>query len=134
MKQAPIDLMPDSIRARSQAGAVVRRYVIAMLLGAAVLIAPATHARLMLRNATMHRDEAAKGVETTLLKRYDRVVKMRGIAVVPLKGDDCGGCHMSLPPQLVNTILRHESIEACPQCHRLLYNDAMLEEAADKPA
>lgn len=48
MTQRPIDLLPDSIRARSQAGVVAGRYVAALLIGVVLLGLTATHARLML--------------------------------------------------------------------------------------
>ena len=48
MTQRPIDLLPDSIRARSQAGVVAGRYVAALLIGVVLLGLTATHSRLML--------------------------------------------------------------------------------------
>ena len=48
MKQQPIDLLPDAIRARSQAGVVAGRYVVSVLIGVVLLGLTATHSRLML--------------------------------------------------------------------------------------
>jgi hypothetical protein len=48
MTQRPIDLLPDAIRARSQAGVVAGRYVAALLIGVVLLGLTATHSRLML--------------------------------------------------------------------------------------
>lgn len=48
MRQHPIDLLPDSIRARSQAGVVAGRYVVAALLALILLGLTVTHSRLML--------------------------------------------------------------------------------------
>ncbi|MHC4082210.1 MAG: PilN domain-containing protein [Planctomycetota bacterium] len=48
MTQRQIDLLPDAIRARSQAGVVAGRYVAAMLIGVVLLGLTATHSRLML--------------------------------------------------------------------------------------
>ncbi len=48
MTQRPIDLLPDSIRARSQAGIVAGRYVVALLIAVVLLGLAATHSRLML--------------------------------------------------------------------------------------
>ena len=76
------------------------------------------------------REEKAKQVDPSLLKRYETVLARRGIAVVPVKAGTCGGCHMSLPPQLNNELARFESVENCPTCHRLLYRIELLEEAA----
>ncbi len=48
MTQHVIDLLPDAIRARSQAGIVAGRYVVALLLAVVLLGLAATHSRLML--------------------------------------------------------------------------------------
>jgi hypothetical protein len=48
MKQRPIDLLPDAIRARSQAGVVAGRYVATLLIAVVLLGLTATHSRLML--------------------------------------------------------------------------------------
>jgi predicted nucleic acid-binding Zn-ribbon protein len=74
------------------------------------------------------RNQLAANVEKSLLKRYDLVQSRRGIAVVPVVAGACQGCHMSLPPQLVNTVARKSSIENCPRCQRLIYVESMLKE------
>ncbi|MHC4429365.1 MAG: PilN domain-containing protein [Planctomycetota bacterium] len=48
MTQHQVDLLPDAIRARSQAGVVAGRYVAALLIGVVLLGLTATHSRLML--------------------------------------------------------------------------------------
>ncbi|MEE8458626.1 MAG: PilN domain-containing protein [Phycisphaerales bacterium] len=48
MTQHAIDLLPDVIRARSQAGIVAGRYVVSLLLAVVLLGLAATHSRLML--------------------------------------------------------------------------------------
>lgn len=48
MIQLPIDLLPDSIRARSLAGVVAGRYVVSLLIAVVLLGLAATHSRLML--------------------------------------------------------------------------------------
>ena len=48
MKQRPIDLLPESIRARSQAGITAGRYVACLLIAVVLLGLTATHSRLML--------------------------------------------------------------------------------------
>ncbi|MHC4220158.1 MAG: PilN domain-containing protein [Planctomycetota bacterium] len=48
MRQRPIDLLPDAIRARSQAGVVAGRYVAALLIAVVLLGLTATHSHLML--------------------------------------------------------------------------------------
>ncbi len=51
MSQPPIDLLPESIRARSQAAVVAGRYIAALLIASMLLLVPATHSRFQLESA-----------------------------------------------------------------------------------
>ena len=48
MSQHAIDLLPDAIRARSQAGVVAGRYVVSLIIAVVLIGLAATHSRLML--------------------------------------------------------------------------------------
>ncbi len=48
MTQFAIDLLPDAIRARSQAGIVAGRYIVSLIIAVVLLGLAATHSRLML--------------------------------------------------------------------------------------
>ena len=39
------------------------------------------------------------------------------------------GCHMTLPPQQVNEVLKGDKLNLCPTCQRILYYEAPEEEA-----
>lgn len=70
------------------------------------------------------RAELSPDVKVSLLKRYDQVrQKRRGQGLAVASGGTCQACHMMLPPQLFNTILRGESIETCPACLRFLISE-----------
>lgn len=75
-----------------------------------------------------NRGSIAEKVEEDLLKKYEHVRRSRGIAIVEVVKGGCAGCHMQLPPQLVNILARGDSLENCPQCRRLLYREAMLDD------
>jgi predicted nucleic acid-binding Zn-ribbon protein len=61
-------------------------------------------------------------VDPPILAQYDRLLKgSRGHALVPVKNNSCGGCHLGLPPQLVNQIHMGEKIFFCDACARMLY-------------
>jgi len=77
--------------------------------------------------ASEGRSEIAVKVNKRTLKRYEQTQKRRGIALAPVIGGVCQGCHMNLPPQLSNILARFESIETCPSCNRLLYRIELLE-------
>jgi predicted nucleic acid-binding Zn-ribbon protein len=67
-------------------------------------------------------------VEAELLGKYNRLCQIkrrRGGAftpsVVPLNGENCGGCHMKVTPQ-VRTLVRANKVVACENCSALLHN------------
>jgi len=52
----------------------------------------------------------------------DRVkTRVRGMAVAPAQGEVCMGCHMNIPAQLFNELLRFDELRFCPHCHRIIY-------------
>lgn len=61
-------------------------------------------------------------VDSQILSRYERILQNReGTALVPVQGNACTGCHMVLPPQMINEILMAARLIACESCARLLY-------------
>ena len=61
-------------------------------------------------------------IEPRLLAQYEKILKNReGLALVPVKGNACGGCHLGLPPQVVNEIMIHDKLVVCESCTRILY-------------
>ncbi len=67
------------------------------------------------------RAEFSSQVPPSLLKRYEQIRQRRGAALGPCGDGRCLACNMGLPPQLYNTVIRGETIEACPSCNRILY-------------
>lgn len=68
------------------------------------------------------REGQSKGVETSLLQQYLRLLKSRaGLAVAPARDGSCEGCHVALTPQLYNEVRRSEEILTCERCGRILY-------------
>jgi type IV pilus assembly PilN-like protein len=96
MKQRPIDLLPQGIRARTNAGAVTGRYIAALLSGAVLTGLLATHAHLTrdharhgLRAAQVEADKArhAQADAEKLraeLERDRRLVDTYGLVAMPL--------------------------------------------------
>lgn len=64
-----------------------------------------------------------KSIPQDILKKYKRIQEAwHGLAVVPVNSKgSCGGCHRQVPPQLCNILLRQNSLETCPYCHRFIY-------------
>ena len=81
------------------------------------------------------RSEAAKTVDPGLLGKYENIKKRRaGIAVAQVVGMSCKGCHRNIPPQLAITLQRANSIETCPNCHRIIYSAEAVNPSAPSPA
>ncbi len=66
------------------------------------------------------RHPLAEKVETVLLHKYERIRKSRTPAVVPLSENACGGCFVTVRPQVINEIMAKE-YHTCSHCGRLLY-------------
>lgn len=67
------------------------------------------------------RAEYQSQIPAPLLKRYDTIRSKRGAALAPCFSGRCSACNMSLAPQLYNTVIRGDTIEACPSCNRIIY-------------
>jgi predicted nucleic acid-binding Zn-ribbon protein len=74
------------------------------------------------------RTRAKQAVEDRWLRQYETIRKRRdGVAVVAVLDEHCQGCHMGIPPQLYNIVLKGERIETCPYCHRIVYYKQSLD-------
>jgi predicted nucleic acid-binding Zn-ribbon protein len=62
-------------------------------------------------------------VDSATVRKYERIraAHSGGRAVVPMEGESCGGCHVTLRPQIVNEVLAGDKMHSCSQCGRLLY-------------
>ncbi len=73
------------------------------------------------------RDDAAKAVDATLLRRYDTVRKRRMPAMVSVNAGKCTGCNMQIPPQQYNTLCATLGTDVCPSCGRIIHAQEALE-------
>jgi predicted nucleic acid-binding Zn-ribbon protein len=88
-------------------------------------------AQARLRELDARRATAASGVDPGLLAKYENIKRRRaGVAVAPVVGMSCTGCHRNIPPQLAITLQRANSVETCPNCQRIIYSA----EAVNPPA
>ena len=68
------------------------------------------------------RESLASKIPANLLKRYEFVKSRRnGLAVVPVLDAVCSGCHMNIPPQLYNELIRDDRVYECPICQRIIF-------------
>ena len=68
------------------------------------------------------RQQLIPAVPLPTLSMYERILSLReGLALVPMVGESCGGCHRRLPPQVVNEVFLQASLVTCETCNRILY-------------
>lgn len=68
------------------------------------------------------RAKVSKSIDPVILARYQRVSEAReGLAVVPIKGNACGGCGAMVTPQVISNIRQGTGIFTCDVCSRFLY-------------
>jgi mannitol/fructose-specific phosphotransferase system IIA component (Ntr-type) len=61
-------------------------------------------------------------VDPRILKHYDRLMKGRPPALVPIEGDTCQGCFMKLPSQFAQKVRQDcDHIHTCNNCSRFIY-------------
>jgi len=61
-------------------------------------------------------------VDKGMLSKYERLIKNRdGLAIVPVSGEACQGCHRVMPPQVINEIRMKKELVFCENCTRILY-------------
>jgi predicted nucleic acid-binding Zn-ribbon protein len=75
-----------------------------------------------LREAKLtERAEISKKLPLPIFKRYEAILKKKGVALARTTDGTCQACHVALPPQFFQKLLRREALDECPMCHRLLY-------------
>ena len=68
------------------------------------------------------RDQIASTIHASFLDPFMKVARQRkGVALVPVEEELCGGCHVRVMPTLIQQIRRATSLIACDSCRRFLY-------------
>jgi predicted nucleic acid-binding Zn-ribbon protein len=68
------------------------------------------------------RESLAAQADAELLARYDRLMRSKGdYAIVSIVHGNCGGCHLTLPPQVVHNAKEGGEAVSCDYCGRILY-------------
>ena len=68
---------------------------------------------------------SAEKCDPLILKKYVRILQnKKDVAVVQVSDTNncCGGCHMQLPPQIINDAKNINKIVNCNFCGRIVYN------------
>jgi predicted nucleic acid-binding Zn-ribbon protein len=68
------------------------------------------------------RGKLSQKVDQDLLRRYDRLrMHLKGQVVAPVIDFVCQGCHLGIPPQQYNDLIKGDSLQSCPNCNRVIY-------------
>jgi predicted nucleic acid-binding Zn-ribbon protein len=81
------------------------------------------------------RERMSRLLDSDLLKKYDHISKnRRGVAISPVIKGICQACHMGIPPQKFNELIRGKELMSCPHCMRIIYwgEDEGLKEVIEK--
>jgi len=61
-------------------------------------------------------------IDENLLKRYDFIRERNGgVVVSPVIKGVCQACHLDIPPQQFNELIRGDKLMTCPNCIRIIY-------------
>jgi len=75
-----------------------------------------------LNQLQVQRKQVTPGIDPKMLAEYERILSSRdGLAIVTVVDNSCGGCHMLVPPQVINLIKMYEHIVTCEVCNRIFY-------------
>ncbi len=66
------------------------------------------------------RVELIKNISERYLRKYNRILKARKRAVVPIERSACTGCHKQLNPQTIYEIQQMDKFIECENCGRIL--------------
>ncbi len=144
MSQRPIDLLPDSVRARSQAGVVTSRYVVSFLCAIGVLVITGTHSRLLLDNAhqrvrvaqeqahlALTAEAKAREIRVELAEADDFIYRYELVSMPLELSRIIATITNDLPPSA--TLERLDLTVAAPRPHRSVRSRAAKDEEGPRP-
>jgi hypothetical protein len=79
------------------------------------------------------RDAVAATLAGPVLELYNRVAKLRGMAVAEARDGACQACHVKLRLQMYSELKRNAAIVQCPACSRILYYDPATAAVSSPP-
>jgi uncharacterized protein len=80
------------------------------------------------------RDPYLSKISSTLMSKYNDWRRKKGGSLVALiEGQNCAGCHLKLPPQLINEVRKKKDLRTCNSCGRILYwKEVIIEPQEEK--
>lgn len=75
-----------------------------------------------LKSLVAEREAVAADADPQLLGRYSLVRERIGAsAISPVVSGVCQSCHMGIPPQMFNELMKCLELTSCPHCNRIIY-------------
>ncbi len=97
------------------------------------LEAKATELKNKVEAAEQAWQQKTVGLDQELLKDFEEATQFQSDALSYLEGNNCQGCFMNVPPQLVIEVMRMERLLRCPNCQRLLFVQDLVEDPGIAP-
>ncbi len=72
---------------------------------------------------TTERDQTFGTLPKDLATQYNKLRsgKRTGAAVVPIRNEQCSGCHMKISQNVINEVRRGQKLMSCESCSRIVY-------------
>ncbi len=68
------------------------------------------------------RVQLSPNLDEDLLRQYNGLRShLKGRVVVPVIDGVCQECHLGIPPQQYNELIKGDSLQSCPHCSRIIY-------------
>jgi len=68
------------------------------------------------------REQLVGALPKNLSDQYNRLRKgKRGAGIVPIRNEQCSGCHMKVSQNLINELRRGQKMMTCESCSRIVY-------------
>ena len=82
------------------------------------------------------RKSSVESLPKNLSAQYEKLRKgKRGAAVVPIRNEQCSGCHMKVSQNLINEVRRGQKMMTCESCSRIVYLEApQTADSSEQPA
>ena len=73
--------------------------------------------------AEKEKSELISKIDPKILPLYEKIFKKNGRALALAENEQCTSCHINIPPQLYNEILKRLKPVQCPNCKKILYTN-----------
>jgi predicted nucleic acid-binding Zn-ribbon protein len=79
------------------------------------------------------REQVAGTISSDVRELFQRVARLRGVAVASASDGRCQECHLLLRLQMYSDLKHNDAITQCPQCNRILFYETPAPVAAPQP-